>query len=311
MPHAAVPFVPVPVPPPAHDIVPYYGGVPVGPVTQLPPVVQVRPITAANLDAQADLIHSLLPRFPFVAVDTEYPGTVHRPAAGRRDGQVTADERYALVKANVDELPIVQLGMTLCDDQGRLPVVLDEQGCPVELAWEVNFSDFDVHRDRHSAESVAFLRSQGVDFDLARAIGVSSAAFRDKLLCFLSRRRDELTWAAFGGLYDLGYLVKLLTGGKPLPATREEFMAQVRAHLGGRVFDAKYMTEHCGRGDLRGVGLKRVATNLGVPLLQFPEPPYLAGPKSFLASRVFTVMRRCIFHRDGGASHEGLIDGLQ
>jgi len=35
-----------------------------------------------------------------------------------------------------------------------------------ERAWEV---DFDIRRDRHAAQSVAFLRSQGFDINAARA----------------------------------------------------------------------------------------------------------------------------------------------
>ncbi|KAL6877525.1 hypothetical protein ACP4OV_012740 [Aristida adscensionis] len=307
---AAFPLVaPVRLPPPPFAGVPYYGGAVPGRAVAAPPTVnvQMRSVTAGNFIAEVDLIGSFLPSFPFVAVDTEYPGAVHRPPAGARDSQLTPDERYALVKANVDELPIVQLGVTLCDAHGNLPLGVDGRGHTVGLAWEVNFSDFDVHGDRHVPESVAFLRSQGVDFDLARAHGVSSGAFMERLAGVLpaAQRRGDLTWAAFGGAYDFGYLLKMLTGGQPLPETRQEFVEQVRAHLGGRVFDAKYMAEHCGRADLCGVGLKRVADSLGVQR-HFPEPPCLAGPKSLTASRIHTAIRRRV-----GDSHQGLIDGLQ
>ncbi|TVT99975.1 hypothetical protein EJB05_54626, partial [Eragrostis curvula] len=314
LPHGAVPFVPQVgrfPPPPPRGAVPYYGGAvrPLQPAAAMN--VEMRSVTAANFASELDLIGSLLPAFPIIVVDTEYPGAVHRPAAGKRESQLTADERYALVKANVDELPIVQLGVTICDAQGNLPRGVDLAGRPVELAWEVNFSDFDVRRDRHVPESAAFLRSQGIDFDLARAHGVASAAFKDKLLAVLPApaRREALTWAAFGGAYDLAYLVKMLADGQPLPETREAFMARVRELLGGRVFDAKHMAENCGRGDLRGVGLRGVAANLGVPR-HFPEPPCLAGPKSLTACRIYTLLRRNVLSADGGASHEGLIDGL-
>jgi len=223
-----------------------------------PPVlgVQIRQVTAANYEAELDAIGSLLARYPFVAIDTEYPGTVHRPPPGRSAGQLAPPERYALVKANVDELPIVQLGLTLCDEFGNIPVALDGSGRPLEVAWEVTFSDFDARRDRHAPESVAFLRSRGVDFDQSRARGVASAAFAAKLAAILSSRRGrgELTWAAFGGAYDFAYLVKMLAGGRPLPGTWHAFATQVRALLGGRLFDAKYMAEHCERADLCGGG---------------------------------------------------------
>ncbi|RLN30893.1 hypothetical protein C2845_PM05G25230 [Panicum miliaceum] len=209
-------------------------------------------------------------------------------------------ERYALLKANVDELPVVALDSS---DGGR----------PFEVAWEVTLSDFDARRDRHAPESVAFLRSRGVDFDQSRARGVASAAFAAKLAAVLSsaRQRGELTWAAFGGAYYFAYVVKMLAGGRPLPGTWHEFAAQARALLGGRVFDAKYMAELCERADLCG-GLRRVAASLSVPRKNSPEPAAacLAGRKSHSACRIYTAMRRRILYRDGGASHQGLIDGL-
>ncbi|OEL19912.1 putative CCR4-associated factor 1-like protein 9 [Dichanthelium oligosanthes] len=284
-PHAAVPFfahaAQLPQPPPPHAAVPYNNGGVVGHAVAPPPVfgLHIRPVTAANYEAELDAIGFLLTRFPFVAIDTEYPGT---------------------------------LGITLCDEFGNLPVVFDSHGRPFELAWEATFSDFDARRDRHAPESVAFLRSQGVDFDLARARGVSSAAFAAKLAAVLSsmpqQQRDELTWAAFGGAYDFAYVVKMLAGGRTLPETWHEFAPLARALLGGRVFDAKYMAEHCERADLcRGGGLSRVAAILDVQPNNFQ---CLAGRKSHRACRVFTAMRRRILYQDGGARHEGFIDGL-
>ena len=280
------PFAGPPRLPPPYAAFPYFGGVR-HPAPYVQAVVELQSVTASNFEAELDTVAALLPRHPYVVVDTEYPGTVHRPPAGTRDADLSPDERYALVRANVDELPIVQLGLTLCDAHGNLPVVVDyETGHHVERAWEFNFSDFDVGRHRHAPQSVEFLASQGIDFARARECGVSSAAFKDKLAGILSSAPagNELTWVAFGGAYDLAYLVKMLVDGQPLPETR------VRALLGGRVFDAKYMAENCGRGDLRGVGLRSVAANLGVsrPIV---EPPCLAGPKSLTACRIHTVMR--------------------
>ncbi|CAN6237917.1 unnamed protein product [Urochloa humidicola] len=308
---------PFPYPPPPYGTFPYFGTV--AAVRHPPPyaraAVQLQSVTAVNSDAELDVIASLLPHYPYVTVDTEYPGTVHRPAAGKRDGDFTADERYALLRANADELPVVQLGVTLCDAHGNLPVVVDfATGHHAERAWEFNFSDFDVESHRHAPQSVEFLRSQGIDFERARRCGVASAAVGDKLAAILAAARgsnnNELTWVAFGGAYDMAYLVKMLSGGQPLPETREGFVAKVKELLGGRVFDAKYMAEHCGRGDLRGVGLRSVAANLGVPR-PIVEPPCLAGPKSLTACRIHTVLRMHVLPQDAVAGYEGIIDGLQ
>ncbi|OEL26788.1 putative CCR4-associated factor 1-like protein 11 [Dichanthelium oligosanthes] len=313
-PFAAVgPFMGPPQLPPPYAAFPYFGGVAARHPAPYVQPVQLQSVTAVNFEAEMDLIAALLPQYPYVVVDTEYPGTVHCPPDGTRDADLTPDERYALVKANVDELPIVQLGLTLCDAHGSLPVVVDyTTGYYTERAWEFNFSDFDIDRHRHVPRSVEFLRTQGIDFDRALHCGVSSAAFKDKLAGILSAPQgNELTWVAFGGAYDLAYLVKMLgDAGQPLPETREEFMARVRELLGGRVFDAKYMAENCGHGDLRGVGLRTVASNLGVARW-IVDMPCLAGPKSLTACRIHAVMRMHVLSQEDAASYEGLIHGLQ
>lgn len=320
------PYGAAPLPPPyaADPYQPYFGHHPMPPSAGAVHAVKLQSVTAANFGAELDLIGSLLPTHPYVVVDAEYPGTVHRPPAGRRDGDLSPDERYALVKANVDELPVVQLGITLCDAHGNLPVLPDHSyggySFAAERAWEVDFSDFDAGHDRHAPQSVAFLRSQGFDFDAARARGVSSAAFGTKLAEILTssaargggKNDVELTWVAFGGAYDLAYLVKMLSGGQPLPETREGFVARVRELLGGRVFDAKFMAENCGRADLRGVGLRSVAANLGAAMPAADmQQPWLAGTKSVTAYRIHTILRLHVLSKDTAAGFEGVVDGLQ
>ena len=41
---------------------------------------------------------------------------------------------YALVKASIDEVPILQIVLTLCDEEGNLPVIVDVDGGPLQLA---------------------------------------------------------------------------------------------------------------------------------------------------------------------------------
>ncbi|KAG2558959.1 hypothetical protein PVAP13_8NG320000 [Panicum virgatum] len=286
--------------------------------------LSIQLVTAANFEAELYTIAALLPKFPVVAIDTEYPGTVHRPPAGRRERDLAPADRYALVKANVDELPIVRLGITLCDADGNVPLVAGAGAArPRERAWEFIFSDFDPLRDRHAPESVAFLRSRGVDFRLAPEGGVRAAAFAARLAAVLApaRLRGDLAWAAFGGAYDFAYMVKMLSGGQPLPGTWHDFMAQTKALLGGRLFDGKYMAEHSGRPDLCGGGLRRVAARLGAPMPN-PAAPCLAGPKSYIACGIYTAMRRhfrdqdhgvgwrFFIDHDHGAWFDGLIDGF-
>ncbi|KAG0530771.1 hypothetical protein BDA96_05G215500 [Sorghum bicolor] len=257
-----------------------------------------------NIATELERIRELLPRYRYVAIDTEYPGTIHGTPAGA--ALTPAARYYALVKANVDEIPILQLGLTLCDEEGNLPIVMDSDGGPLQLAWEFHFSDFDIARHPHSMESVQFLQTQGFNFARALMHGVPSTDFAARLAEVLAKVPQPLMWVAFGGAFDFAHMVKMLSGGQPLPETRGEFLARARDLLHGMVFDAKYMAEHCGRAELCAGGLRTVASILGVPQL-IPVPPSLAGPKSHTACCIFNVMRLVIH---GGTSYDGLIDGI-
>lgn len=292
-----------PVPVPLRSPWPPHGTVPFFAMQPRPPHVRVRQVTACNVCDEVAMIRSFLREYPFVAVDTEYPGTVHRPPRGTRLDQLTVEQRYALAKTNVDELHLLQLGITLCDARGRLPVGTDEKGIPVECAWQVSFADFDVGRDRHAPESVEFLRSQGFDFESARLHGVKAEAFaaeldRAGILTF------SITWITYGGLYDTAYLLKLVTGGQPLPAVKVDFLVAIGTYLGAKLFDVKYVALQL---NIRA-RLKATALTLGVPPL-FPDV-HLAGPNSVITCHAFMALRRWLFPRDG-LKLALVIDGLR
>lgn len=168
--------------------------------------VHTRKVTAVNLHREMSLIRSLMPTFPFVAVDTQFPGVVHPHPRG---AGVTADDRYAAVRANADELCLLQLGITLSAADGRLPV----DGALVEFMWEFDFAGFDARYHRHAPESVQFLRAQGFDFEAARLAGVPALAFAAELAASGILGLRGVTWVAFGGMYDVAFLLRLATGG--------------------------------------------------------------------------------------------------
>jgi CCR4-NOT transcription complex subunit 7/8 len=116
--------------------------------------VEVRQVWAHNFNSEANLIESLLPKFPYVMVDTEFPGTVYRPAGPAY--KLEPAERYRLLRCNVDALHPVQLGLTLFDAGCVLSSGHDGA---MRYVWQFNFRDFDVRQHRHVVESVAALRA--------------------------------------------------------------------------------------------------------------------------------------------------------
>jgi CCR4-NOT transcription complex subunit 7/8 len=146
-------------------------------------------------------------------------------------------------------VPIVQLGITLCDEYGNLPLIVDGEGRLFGLAWEVTFSDFDIRRDRHVPGSVTFLRSHHRASASNRPGRAPSAPRRSRPSwqpCYRRRRRPTSSLGRRSAARTISGIWSRRHGH-----TCHEFMAQTHALLGGgRVFDAKYMTEHCERADL-------------------------------------------------------------
>ncbi|TVU12744.1 hypothetical protein EJB05_46400, partial [Eragrostis curvula] len=300
------PQPPPPPPPPCSfvQIVPVHHHAPppmqmlfqaVAPHPQPPLLVssaEVRDVWAANLHDELSLLAAMLPHYPCVTVDTEFPGTVHdsdtpRHLRGPR-------ESYAVVKRNVDGLKLLQVGIALSGASGRCP-----------FAWQFNLRGFDPLRDAHAPASVAMLRAQGMDFAALRDYGVDPDAFAAGFYgCGLACA--GLTWTAFSGAYDFAYLVKVLGAGRPLPDTVEGFLAQVHALFGPTVLDVKRLARFCGEG-IHG-GLDQVAAALGVE--RAAGRAHCAGSDSLLTCDVFMAMLDRFFRDKNVLTHAGAIVGL-
>ncbi|KAL4327806.1 hypothetical protein AHAS_Ahas13G0136900 [Arachis hypogaea] len=162
------------------------------------------------------------------------------------------------MKANVDALKIIQLGLTLSDEHGNLPDLGTNNR--THYIWQFNFRDFNLMRDIHAKDSVALLRSQGINFARNAVAGVSSVHFAKLAAASGLLFNKALTWVTFHGAYDIGYLVKILMW-RVLPTRLEEFLELVKELLGGNTYDVKHVMRFC--DGLYG-GLEKVADTLHV-----------------------------------------------
>ncbi|KHN19911.1 Putative CCR4-associated factor 1 like 11 [Glycine soja] len=170
-----------------------------------PDPVVIRQVWASNLESEFQLIRELIDHYPFISMDTEFPGVVFRPHLDptkpynhRNNNRNRHSDHYRLLKSNVDALNLIQVGLTLTDAAGNLP----------DLAGN------------HSTRFAELMMSSG-------------------LVC-----NDSVSWVTFHSAYDFGYLVKILTR-RNLPTRLEEFLKTVKVFFGDNVYDVKHMMRFC------------------------------------------------------------------
>ncbi|PUZ60566.1 hypothetical protein GQ55_4G143400 [Panicum hallii var. hallii] len=274
----------------------HYHAVPMPPP---PPMIgiPVRRVWEDNLEPELVFLRNFAANASYAAVTVHYPGVVH--GAGQQShGLMTAEARYAAMKANADALKPIQLGLAVYNDFGHV------------AAWEFNLRGFHPAADPHAANSVEYLERRGLSFRDHQARGVAVARLAAGLNGCGLFRRPGVSWATYAGAYHVAYLMKILSLGNDggnlvlLPDSLGGFLDAVRQCLGEDVYDVARMAADLGLPP----GLERVAGALSLvpPALS----PRLAGAGSVLALQAFMRLK---YYEVGGEVNRfrGLIHGIQ
>jgi len=239
---------------------------------------RIQEVWASNLTDEFKIICKVVQEFPFVAMDTEFPGVVARPIG---EFKSTSEYQYQLLRCNVDLLKIIQLGLTFFNSKGEMP----EGIC----TWQFNFK-FNLSEDMYAEDSVVLLQNSGIQFERHVREGIETDEFASMLLVSGTVLLDNVNWLSFHSGYDFGYLLSLLTNVN-LPESETEFFETLKIYF-PKIYDLKYLMKSCKH--LKG-GLQEVADSLDVARI---GPQHQAGSDSLLTGRAFFTMMKLYFENE-------------
>ena len=221
-------------------------------------------VYADNFIQEIKNISNLLPQYPYVGMDTEFPGVIyHCPVA-------TEDFYYKYTKVNVDKLKLIQVGITLTNDKGDSP--------PYISTWQFNLH-FDCDKDEHSNESITMLYNSGIDFNIMKNKGIPHSLFAEYLLVSGLVLNEKITWICFNGSSDFAYLLKYLINDN-LPEDEHSFIELVNLYF-PNIYDIKYLVND---NETYKGGLNKLAKELDV---ERNGEIHQAGSDSQVTSDVF------------------------
>jgi len=250
-----------------------------------------------------------------------------------------SDYHYQCLRTNVDLLKVIQIGLTLFNEDGDTPPARPVSTESVEMggagggrrgnqgvlpcSWQFNFQ-FSLKDDMYNETSIASLVSAGIDFAAMDRDGIDPTEFAALLIpsgmvCF-----ENIHWISFHGGYDFGYLTKLLHC-KPLPSDEVEFDQIMKLYFPS-TYDVKHLMKHAIKLHNAGLltpndpgsaevlqkfehksGLEHIAEALKVKRV---GAAHQAGSDSLLTGRVFFQMREKIFNGEILDEHIGKVWGL-
>mmetsp|Transcript_1937 Transcript_1937/g.4099 ORF Transcript_1937/g.4099 Transcript_1937/m.4099 type:complete len:352 (-) Transcript_1937:463-1518(-) len=242
--------------------------------------LEIRNVWAENVEEEMAVLRGVVEKYPYVAMDTEFPGVVAKPVSET----FTADYHYKSLQVNVDLLKIIQLGLSFADAEGNFA-----PGCP---CWQFNFR-FSLEDDMYAQDSIDLLQKSGISFDDHARRGIDPLLFGELLMVSGLVLDDRVKWVSFHSGYDFAYLTKLLTT-QGLPKEEKGFFELLKIYF-PTVYDIKYMTSILD-GYFSG-GLQKLADDLGCQRL---GAEHQAGSDSLLTMSTYFALSKGKFKGSDG-----------
>lgn len=223
-----------------------------------------------NFEDEMEKIMQLIEKYKNVAMDTEFPGVYYQ------GDQITG---YNLIKTNVDALKLIQVGITLSDENGISPKPTS--------TWQFNLR-FDLAHDLNSHDSIAMLKEAGINFEMLAERGIDPILFADGLLSSGLILNEDINWITFHGAFDFAYLIKVLTNAT-LPPTLDKFKIALKQFFPS-VADIKVIMKEV--YDLKMGALAKLARDLDLKRI---GTMHQAGSDAEITSRCFFKLKEEYF----------------
>ncbi|KAG8165689.1 hypothetical protein KVR01_004241 [Diaporthe batatas] len=296
---------------------------------------RIREVWKHNLEDEMAVLRDLVQDYPYIAMDTEFPGVVARPMGAFRG---KSDYHYQCLRVNVDLLKVIQIGISLFNEDGETPATRPNSTNSTEVggagrknanqnavphAWQFNFN-FSLNDDMYNEQSIDSLKHAGIDFGLLERDGIDPKKFAALLIPSGLTHFEEVKWISFHGGYDFGYLTKLLMC-EQMPNDELEFTKRLKIYFPS-VYDVKHLMKHAIKQHNSGLltpsdpsttellqkfeqksGLESIAEALKIKRL---GAAHQAGSDGLLTGRVFFSMREKVFNGDIPTEQVGKIWGL-
>ena len=172
----------------------------------------IKEVFASNLKTEMKKIKSIIKKkkYTIIGMDTEFPGII------KNLNNLTNDFYYKTMKLNVESTKLIQIGITLSDENGDYP-----KNYPY-YTWQFNFK-FDLEKDKFSEESINLLKNSGIDFENLKKNGIDFKDFAKELLNSSLILNPDVKWISFQGSYDFAYLLNLVIN-EGFPINEKKFI---------------------------------------------------------------------------------------
>lgn len=238
---------------------------------------QIMEVYNSNFEEEMSKISKLLGKYTYVSMDTEFPGVVYNH---NRMNTGSPESLYLNIKTNVDNLKIIQLGITLADYNGNVPTGVS--------SWQFNF-DFNMKLENYNQDSLNLLIASGINFNKLAKDGIPIQRFGEVIMGTGLILNDNIKWITYHGSYDMAYILKIITGMQ-LPDRLDAFISDLELYF-PNFYDIRYLI----KDDLDGykLSLNKLAYDMGIERY---GTSHQAGSDSLVTSGVFLKIRQNIIN---------------